>query len=177
MTCKNGLNIEFRFLDKEDAKPLGDFFESLSSETKNKYGPHPLTTEFAHELCNKLNHSKTTRLIATDKNKVIGYFILDFGEVKHEIDRYASFGIELKPARDPLFAPCISDQYQNTGISSLVMPKIIDYLKSRESKSLVLLGGTQETNTLGINFYKKWGFEECGSYMTEINNLDMRLVF
>lgn len=176
MTGKDGSNITFRMLDNSDGEKLGRFFSSLSVETKSKYGPHPLTHEFALELCQTIEHEQTTRFVALIEDEVVGYFILDFSDVSHEIERYATFGIELTPNLDAFFAPCISDRYQNLGISSLIMPKILEYAKQKNCNSIVLLGGTQETNTLGISFYKKWGFKQCGSYMTEITNLDMRLV-
>lgn len=176
MTGKDGSTITFRMLENNDGEKLGRFFSSLSIGTKSKYGPHPLTHEFALELCQTIEHEQTTRFVALIEDKIVGYFILDFTDVSHERERYATFGIKLIPKLDPFFAPCISDQYQNLGISSLAMPKVLEYAQQKNCNSIVLLGGTQETNTLGISFYKKWGFKECGSYMTEIKNLDMRLV-
>lgn len=174
--CKDGNSLTFRQLEAADNSMLGQFFQGLSAETKSKYGPHPLTQEYADELCQNLTPLNTTRMVAVIEQAIVGYFIIDFREIDHEVKRYATFGITLTSPKDPFFAPCISDQYQNLGIASLVMPHIIDYVKQRGGKSLVLLGGTQETNTLGIRFYKKWGFQQCGSYFSHINNLDMRLV-
>lgn len=176
LICKDGSAITFRLLRANDGLALGEFFNALSAETKSKYGPHPLTSDFAVELCSKLTERETARFVATADNAIVGYFILDFRDITHEIARYATFGIELTPQQDVFFAPCISDQLQNLGIASLVMPQLISYCQQRKCQSIVLLGGTQETNTLGINFYKKWGFIECGSYFSHINNLDMRLV-
>lgn len=176
LVCKDGSRIHFRLLESSDSSQLGLFFDSLSIETKSKYAPHPLRQQCAKVICNNLDHLQISRFVVTKENAIIGYFILDFTELTHEIERYATFEINLRAGIDPFFAPCISDSYQNLGISSLAMPKIIDYVKLRCCESLVLLGGTQETNTLGISFYKKWGFTPCGSYFSDINNIDMRLV-
>ncbi len=95
---------------------------------------------------------------------------------EHEKRRYAQQGIELAPYKDLLFAPCIKDSYQNQGIASQAMEQIINMYRTRV-RSLVLMGGTQATNLLGIAFYQKFGFIAHGGYQTELFNIDMRLVF
>ena len=176
LKCKNGDVLNFRLLENTDAVLLGDFFCSLSEETKSKYGPHPLTKEQAKVLCDNSHQTEVVRFVALIRERVIGYFILDFSAIQHEVVRYDSFGIKLTPGHDPFFAPCISDQYQNIGISSLIMPELLNFAKAKQARSIVLLGGTQETNTLGISFYKKWGFKAVGGYFTDVNNIDMRLM-
>lgn len=176
LKSKNGEILKFRLLEDTDSVLLGDFFSSLSKATKSKYGPHPLTNEQAKVLCESSQQTQVYRFVALLEEGIVGYFILDFSAVQHEIERYNSFGIQLTAGQDPFFAPCISDQYQNMGISSLVMPELLSFAKAKQAKSIVLLGGTQETNTLGISFYKKWGFKPVGGYVTEVNNIDMRLV-
>lgn len=166
-----------RQLRSDDARTLGAFFDSLSAQTKQRFAPHPLTAEHAAELCKEARpNSETQRWIVTlqENNEVLGYFILDTQMSPHERTRYQQQGIELQQGDDWLFAPVIADNWQNRGLASATMPLLLTHAKTAGARSLVLLGGTQETNLKGIAFYRKFGFEQHGGYQTEIYNLDMR---
>lgn len=183
----NGINYIFRGLRENDCDKLGEYFEELSQETRRRFGPHPLDKVFASELCDRVSFDYyTARFVIEDieKNRIEGYFILDFNLSPHEYSRYAEFGstseeqgIKLRPFKDVLFAPSIADSLQNKGLASEVMPFVIEFAKSKKAASLVLLGGTQETNTRAIRFYEKFGFRKTGGYLTEIYNHDMILKF
>lgn len=175
---RNGEKYFFRKLNKEDGKGLGFFFESLSVETRSRFGPHPLNREHALLLCANAGKENADRFVVLDGENVIGYFILDFNNYEHEAARYRSYGIELNPEVDPVFAPCIADGYQNRGIARGAMEAVINYAHSRGLRSLVLMGGTQETNQPARAFYIKCGFAEYGTFYTDyngLNNIDMML--
>lgn len=178
---KNKEDFSFRSLEQSDSEILGNFFESLSNQTRSKFGPHPLTLEYAKStLCEEIGIDKVSRFVIASPKKVIGYFILDFNEYAHERERYSSYDIDLDFSLDPVFAPCIHDNYQSQGVASLAMDALIQTLDKSKVQSLVLMGGTQEPNTLARNFYKKFGFQEFGEFYTghnDLNNVDMRLVF
>jgi len=177
-TKKNEVYL-FRELNADDGFQLGVFFESLSSATRSKFGPHPLTGEQAGFLCLKIGMDNTVKFVVLDKEKIIGYFILDFNPFEHEAERYSRYDIILEPARDPVFAPCIADAFQNSGIAGKAMEQILIYAKERKLRSLVLMGGTQEPNELARAFYKKYGFIEYANFYTDyngLNNIDMMLL-
>jgi GNAT superfamily N-acetyltransferase len=178
VTGKDGIHYVFRKLVKTDVALLARYFSSLSEATKARFAPHPLTDEYINRLC-KLNSDSAERfvLLPGSLDKIVGYFILEYQMSPHEARRYLGQGIHLESELDPLFAPSIADTYQNRGLASSVMPLIIDAAKEHGSRSLVLLGGTQETNRLAIAFYEKLGFKRYGGYQTDIFNFDMRLVF
>lgn len=168
----------FRELNNADAVKLGSFFELLSEETKSKFGPHPLTKENADLLCHHIGSDNISRFIISNALEIIGYFILDFNPFKNEASRYQKFGIELDSNFDPVFAPCIADRYQNQGVGSQAMIFILNYARSRKLRSIVLMGGTQESNMVARSFYKKFGFKEYSKFFTEHNgleNIDMML--
>lgn len=168
----------FRELIESDNKKLGNFFSNLSQATISKYQPHPLTQEEALSICKSINKDFTKRFIIENTTEIIGYFLLNFNLFESEKQRYNTYGIELNPKLDPVFAPCISDKYQNKGIASKSMKYIIQYACDQKIRSIVLMGGTQEPNFLAINFYKKCGFKEYGKFYTShnnLNNLDMKL--
>ncbi len=180
ITAKNNEVFEFRPLAKNDGLLLGNFFEGLSQDTCSKFGPHPLTSEHAHdELCPKIGTDNVLRFVISSIDKVVGYFIVDFNLYPNEKSRYESYQVHLDFAYDPVFAPCIADGYQSLGVASQAMNVLIKELTGKGVRSLVLMGGTQEPNILARNFYKKFGFLEQGAFYTDyngLNNIDMRLV-
>lgn len=166
-----------RQLRPDDGARLGAFFDGLSAETRRRYAPHPLNREFARSLCDELIEDAITQrwaVLTEDQEAVLGYFILDRQMSTHEASRYQMQGITLEAGKDWLFAPVIADEWQNKGLASAVMPALLDQARLSGARSLVLLGGTQETNQKGIAFYQKFGFVQHGGYQTELYNLDMR---
>ncbi len=175
---KTNMLLFFRDLIYEDADRLGGFFESLSEDTRSKFGPHPLNREHASFICAAIGSDNTTRFIILNASEVIGYFILDFNYFENEAERYRKSGIELDSRVDPVFAPCIADKYQNQGIAGEAMKILIDYAISKNLRSIVLMGGTQEPNILARSFYKKFGFKEYDIFYSDHNgknNIDMML--
>ena len=175
MSKSNELFV-FRELENTDWHQLGSFFESLSEETRSKFGPHPLTKEHASILCNNTGHDNVSRFIVLSASEIVGYFILDFNPFEHEAARYRKLGVELDSKVDPVFAPCIADNFQNQGIASHAMKFILNYARDKNLRSIVLMGGTQEPNVIARHFYKKHGFKEYGEFYTEhngLNNIDM----
>lgn len=164
-----------RSISVNDIITLADYFTALSEDTKRRFQPHPLTAEYAENIARSPSET-SIRTILLDGSKVIGYFILETAMSPHEAGRFAEHGIELVSGSDVLFAPSILDEYQNKGLASEVMPILIDFLKRKNFRSLVLMGGTQETNSRAIAFYEKFGFVKCGGYQTEFFNHDMQLV-
>jgi len=175
---KNDDEFIFRELKVNDEKNLGRFFLNLSTNTKSKFGPHPLTMECAYELCNVIDATNIQRFIAVKDEEIAGYFILDFNKYAHETARYQQNSIILESGLDPVFAPCIADKYQNSGIASSAMSLIIKIAQQANLRRIVLMGGTQETNILARSFYSKFGFKEYGTFYTDynqLNNIDMML--
>ena len=179
ITSKSGMEFSFRELQKRDSNELGKFFESLSENTHSKFGPHPLNMEHANFLCGKIGQDNIIRFVVLNEERIVGYFIIDFNPYEHEAARYRKFGVELDPEIDPVFAPCIADDYQNQGIAGKAMELIIDFARSRNLRSLVLMGGTQEPNILARSFYRKYGFRDYHKFFTDNNelyNFDMMLL-
>jgi len=172
---KAGESFLLKRLAINDSEALGRYFDRLSEETKQKFGPHPLTQNYATFLCHRILENALRFVLVDDNKEIQGYFIIDFDIIEHEAERYLSFGIELNAGKDIFFAASIADKYQNSGLASNVMPFIIELLKEEEVNSVVLLGGTRETNVLAVSFYEKFGFKKTGGYHSDVYNCDMQL--
>lgn len=173
---KDGAKGLFRLLAEKDSLVLSFFFEKLSGDTCSRFAPHPLSSEFATQLCSQLSTDTAQRFVLESEGGIVGYVILQTTMSEHEALRYAAQGITLKAGEDLLFAPCIADSYQNRGFASSIMKVLIGHYKGK-AKSFVLMGGTQETNYRARSFYKKFNFKEYGGYQTDFYNIDMRLLF
>jgi GNAT superfamily N-acetyltransferase len=156
----------FRPLRAGDGARLGAYFEGLGAETRRRFGPHPLDTVTAHELCNAIDPTRTLRMVATlgdgthDAAPVIAYFILEMGVTQWELARYAEAGIALDPALDCTVAPSVADAYQSQGIGSPCMAALIEVARQLGRRWMVLMGGVQATNERAVHFYRKHGFEK-----------------
>ncbi len=179
LLARNGAAFQLRQLGQDDVLPLAEYFASLSRETRCRFGPHPLTAEYAQQLVS-LPQDSAVRFVLQDNHhirvRLAGYFILEQSMSPHEQERYLARGIELKPGADLIFAPSVGDDYQGQGLASLVMPELIQFAREQGARSLVLMGGTQATNQPAIGFYEKFGFEYHGGFQTEVYNHDMRLL-
>ncbi len=174
ITAKNGTEFQFRALSKTDVRLLGNYFESLSAESRSRFAPHPLTHEHAHYLCFLENDSaKRYVVLPEQEDEIAGYFILDSRQSAHEVERYQAVGIDLSSGLHLLFAPSVADKYQNAGIASAAMPLLLQTAADLGADSVVLLGGTQSTNPTAIALYQKFGFQYVTSYWTDIENYDM----
>jgi GNAT superfamily N-acetyltransferase len=174
----DGEHVILRLLLPGDGELLGRYFEGLSEETRRRFGPHPLTTGEAQDLCARIDRHSALRFVALlpgTAPQIIAYFILMLSAGEPETARYKEYGIQLDNAADCAFAPSVADAYQSRGLGSLLMPHIIEVARRMGKRALVLMGGTQSTNTRAVGFYEKFGFERVGSYFTEIENYDMIL--
>ncbi len=164
---------------QEDAPILGRYFEGLSEATRQRFGPHPFTVAEAQKLCAEIDYARLLRLIAvtgdSGQERVIAYFILTLPVRDSERNRYTAYGIGLEDGRDCTFAPSVADAYQDRGLGSALMPRILDLARRLGFRRMVLQGGTQAANLRGIHFYEKFGFRRVGSFQTKVDNHDMML--
>lgn len=168
-------DLTLRELCPTDADALATYFDQLGAESRRHFQPHPLTPAAAIQVC-AAKGSTTLRFVIEHASCLVGYFIIDTVLSVHEWGRYAEQGIALVPGRDFLFAPSVHEKWQNKGVASLAMPCILEVCRAWGARSLVLMGGTQATNTRAIAFYEKFGFTRHGGYQTDVFNHDMRLL-
>ncbi len=181
----SGEKAQLRPLMGNDAAILGEYLMGLSDRTRSFYCPHQFNQETAVQLCAAVNHAETLRLVATlgrqDRERIVGYFIVNFGVREGDRKRYHGLNIVLDDATDCTLAPSVADDFQNTGLGSLMMVHLKDVLKQCGRHRIVLWGGVQERNARAVHFYEKFGFEKVGEFMSgiagddrnRINNYDM----
>jgi GNAT superfamily N-acetyltransferase len=175
----DGQPITFRPVSKGDVQILGDYFLSLTAETKRRYGPHSFDRATAEQLCATTDPAKVLRMIATtngpESERVIAYMIVILGVREEDVARYTKLGIPLHADTDCTFAPSVADAYQGKGLGSILMVELKRIMCRLGRQRMVLWEGTQATNARAIHFYHKHGFRTVGEFEEPpgFNNYDM----
>ena len=175
----HGTPITFRPVAAGDAQILGDYFLSLSNDTKRRYGPHAFDRATAEELCANTDPADTLRMIATEKGdhgeNVIAYIILILSVREDDVKRYEKLNLPLNAATDCTLAPSVADAYQSKGLGSVLLVQLKSFARLVGRSRMVLWGGTQATNDRAIHFYHKHGFRTVGEFQEPpgFNNYDM----
>lgn len=175
----HGTPIVFRLVSPVDSAILGDYFTSLSDETRRRYGPHPFDRETAERLCRTTDPAEVLRMIAvvpgSTGERVIAYFILILGIRDDDAKRYTKLSLPLDASTDCTLAPSVADEYQSQGLGSILMNRLIVLSRQLGRRRMVLWGGTQATNDRAIHFYHKHGFKTVGEFQEPagFNNYDM----
>lgn len=176
-SLKGKEEIIFRPLIKEDFVPFGIFLDSLSEETKARFGPHPINSIEAKNICKNLNYLKMLPMVLTNqKDEVIGYIILSFQFRDSQLLRYKAYTIPIVKDQDICIAPVVADSYQNKGLGSVMLGKTIEIAKLLGVRHVILWQGTQLSNTRAIHLYEKFGFKRNSEFEIYGNmSVDMSL--
>lgn len=175
----SGEHLLFRPLKSSDAQMLGEYFLSLSEETRRRFSPHPFTKEEALKICATIDYRSCVRLVAVSlsggETQVVAYFILWLVIREYDRERYLARGWNLEEMAACSIAPSVRDSRQNCGLGSRIMEKTLNLAVRLGKRTAILQGGVQATNERAAHFYRKFGFCRVGSFRTSIENYDMAL--
>lgn len=172
----NQSSIQFDRMAEPYLEKLAVYFENLSAETKKRFAPHPFDLDALREWY--LNNKAALGFIAIDQTsgKIIAYAVVQPGFLTHDGERLASYGLPLSMDTDCTFAPSVADQWQGVGLGKLLFQFLLEDLKQKNFKRIILWGGVQATNLKAIRYYNKLGFEPIGQFhYNELDNYDMIL--
>lgn len=78
----SGKEALIRPLRSDDAPVLGQYFLSLSQETRDLFAPHPFNRETADKLCSEIDSTRDLRMVALidseGQKRIVAYFIVRF---------------------------------------------------------------------------------------------------
>ncbi len=168
--------LETRILNKGDQESLFNYLNSLSSETRSAFAPHPFDYPTCKAICEGI-YDQCFAIATFLEKSIIAYLIIKKGHLEHDIDRLRKYKVNLDPHNDYTIAPSVADKYQSQGIGSHIMEWTIAYLSGRNVCNIILWGGVQEKNQRAVNFYLKYGFKQVGTFEHRCRNLDMFLTF
>jgi GNAT superfamily N-acetyltransferase len=172
---RNGKTIEVRLLEQNDKEKLFEYFDQLfSKESKSRFGPHAFDKETVNAICDNLDEP-TTRYVALDgEGNIVAYMLVTRGMIAWDRDRYLKRGQSYDYNDTATFAPSVADEWQSSGVGSLMNNIIEDDLRRRGIKHIILWGGVQATNEKAVNFYNKLGYQFIASFWHDgKDNYDM----
>ncbi len=169
VTLSSGETLAFRPLLPDDATPLAEFLAGLSPQTRAfaTFASYDLT--MAQELCAAIACYDKLRLVTTDSKRIIALFELSFDLTSDDVKRYQSYGISLNPVTDCRFGPTITDDYQNRGLGSRLLPYVFDLARSFGQRRIILWGGVMTHNQPAIHYYQRHGFRIAGIFHKDAN--------
>lgn len=173
---KDGSTIKFRLLQQEDAELLYNYLNTLSAESRSRFGPHGFNRETVYNICNNLDADNTQRFIALNGENIIAYMLLKKGMIPEDAQRYARYNIFFNEHTTVTYAPSVADEFQNSGLGSKMFSIILEKLKQQGYQKIVLWGGVQATNARAVHFYEKHGFAHVANFWHDNkDNIDMVL--
>ena len=175
MELKNYTPFLFRKLTHDDFAGLSDYLQHLSDETKKRFGPHQFDTESIASFYE--SQQVYTGYLAIDETTaaIAAYSIVKTGYLAHDNIRLQQYGLILHNNTDCTFAPSVADKWQGHGIGTGLFQFILNDVKNRRIKRIILWGGVQADNDIAVRFYKKNGFITLGGFEYNGMNLDMML--
>jgi diamine N-acetyltransferase len=170
--AKNGKQVLLRQLISTDFTILLHYLHHLSTETKNRFEPHPFDPDAVIDFYNNPHH---LGYVAEDieMGKLIGYALIKTGYLEHDKPRLQSHGIEPCSKTDCTFAPSVADAWQGLGIGNSLFGFILSQLRAACFKRIILWGGVQAGNNHAVHYYQKNGFVTLGQFDYNGLNYDM----
>lgn len=135
--------FRIRPLDGNDAPALAAFFEALAAdaEAATFFHPHPLTAEYAADLCRTVGGVRDGYYVAEAAGKIIGYSMLRGWDEGYEVP---SWGGAVHPA------------LRDAGIGKQLLIHAVDESRARGARRMRLT--VYKSNTRGVHVYSKIGF-------------------
>ncbi|MEI8092117.1 MAG: GNAT family N-acetyltransferase [bacterium] len=174
---ENTEDIVLRPLEHTDIKILTNFLKNLSKESRKNYILNSYDERIAQEFSDAISRYDKLRflLIKESTNTCIGIFEYSLDIPENDEIRFKKYNIQLDAEIDCRIGPCISDEYQNQGLGSIIFPYLIKIAKTIGKQRMILWGGVFSDNERAISFYKKKGFKPLGSFVNQDDkdSLDM----
>ncbi len=164
--------MQFRSLKPSDSSALLQYFQSLSAETRMRFGPHDFDEATAQQICNG-QMEKCIAYIGLDNGRIIAYAIVLQGYTLGDYNRYLHYEIEMDNEHDFTLAPSVADDWQSKGVGSQLYSFVENQLRAKEAHKIVLWGGVQLSNQRAVRFYLKHGFRTLAQFEYQGTNLDM----
>ncbi len=171
----NNKTINIRQLEAADNYLLIHYLQSLSVESRSRFGPHSFDEETVNIICNDVP-GDTSRYVAIDpaSGKIVAYMLIKQGMIEWDMQRYAQRNQYYESATTVTFAPSVADEWQSSGLGTVMNNLIETDLKERKIKHIILWGGVQATNEKAMRFYTKLGYQRLASFFHDgKNNYDM----
>ncbi|MEI6060093.1 MAG: GNAT family N-acetyltransferase [Bacteroidota bacterium] len=172
---KNNLPVIIRKLSPDDIDNLVSYLHQLSTETRKRFGPHEFDRKTVLDFYESSGIHTGYIGLDAETNGIIAYSIIRKGYLEHDSSRLRYCGLIPDAETDCTFAPSVADSWQSLGVGNSLFRFILDELRSKGIKRIILWGGVQCNNEKAVNFYLKHGFRILGQFEYNGWNYDMVL--
>lgn len=171
---KQNKPVTLRQFCGNDIEPLLQYLHQLSPATAKRFQPHPF---YKAELVNFYRHHEHEAWVAIDPSseKIVAYTVMKKGYLHHDYPRLQQYGINISYDDCYTIAPSVTDEWQSEGVGQLLFNYVLNEIKNRNVKQLILWGGVQIDNIKAVRFYQKNGFRSLGHFQYNGLNEDMML--
>lgn len=173
---KNNRQVRLRRLGAEDFDKLVDYFMHLSAATIKRYGPHKFDKESVIEIYKHSDEYAGYNAQDIETSEIIAYSVIKMGYLEHDGSRLRSYGLMPDETTDCTFAPSVADQWQSQGVGNALFNFLLQDLKEKGIRRIILWGGVQSDNLKAVNYYTKNGFKKVGNFEHNGPNDDMIMV-
>lgn len=173
---KNSSNVLLRKLTSDDFDSLAGYLQNLGPETVRRFGPHGFDKQSISDLYQNPEEYYAYIALDTETSAIIAYSVIKTGYLEHDGYRLQSYGLTPDGKTDCTFAPSVADLWQSQGVGNSLFQFILNDLKTKGIKRIILWGGVQSDNTRAVNYYLKNGFKLVGRFEYNGPNDDMILV-
>ena len=97
-----------------------------------------------------------------------------FDLVATDIERFARYGVGLRPGLDCRWGLCVGDEWQGRSWAALSAASF-ELARRFGRERVILWGGVHAANEAAIHYYRKVGFRETGRFANDegIDSIDM----
>ncbi|NTW25094.1 MAG: GNAT family N-acetyltransferase, partial [Lentimicrobium sp.] len=139
----------------------------------SRFGPHAFTKDEIHETFNGLTEVHGFIGVDVESGQIIAYALIRDGCLEQDSQRYAAYGIRTEERKVCTFAPSVSDNWQSSGLGSMLFDFVMLEISQYGYSAMILWGGVQASNVRAVNFYTRKGFVAVGGFERNGNNIDM----
>jgi GNAT superfamily N-acetyltransferase len=164
-----------------DEEAVVEFFEGLSQETRDRYGVsedgESIAQDWAqsiavHDKLRMVLHRAPVRAEPRSRLPAFGLPIAGVAEFSLHLteadrERYARWGVPLRPGTVIRFGICLADEHQSTGIAGASMPALRDLVTRVGRRRVMLWDGVLAENGKAIAFFERNGFRFAGTWTDE----------
>lgn len=170
--AKNNKEVQFRSIDVNDIDLLSEYLTLLSDETRSRFGPHGFDL---HSLIAFFKIPAHLGYVAIDDKtgEIVAYSVVKLGYLEHDSSRLSGYGVKPDHRIDSTFAPSVADAWQGFGVGNKLFQFVLEDLRSRGLKRIILWGGVQKSNEKAVNFYLRNQFRILGEFEYNGWNYDM----
>jgi GNAT superfamily N-acetyltransferase len=171
---KQNKPVQLRRYNGDDFEHLLIYLHQLSPNTAKRFQPHSFYYEDVIKFHNNPEHEAWISVDPVTK-KIIAYTVLKKGYLHHDYPRLQQYGVDFSYDHCFTIAPSVTDEWQSAGVGQLLFNYVLDEMKNRNVKQLILWGGVQIDNIKAVSFYHKNGFRSLGHFQYNGLNEDMWL--